>query len=330
MQKRPPRLAKTESDLSVDFLARYAEDWLLAGDIDQHSPRTLASRRDITAKLFWFFRRQGITVCGTHELRLYFQYLNHGHEDPAGRWGNARMTRPVKARTVHTYHGHLATFFRWMVEEGAINSSPMDRIPPPTARKDEIVPFSDQQLERLLQAARKTGDPKRDEAIVLFLVDTGIRASELCSLRMHDLDLSARMCQVLGKGNKKRPMPFGKVCARALSSMLRDADREADAPIFVTTRGRRSGESLTRSGLLQLFERLGDAAGIQGVRCSPHTARHTFAVSFLRAGGHTFALQSMLGHESLDMTQRYVRLAHSDIEKQHRLFSPADRLKRAR
>lgn len=76
------------------------------------------------------------------------------------------------------------------------------------------------------------------------------------------------------------------------------------------------------------MERLGKAAKVSGVRCSPHTFHHTFAVSFLRHGGNVFTLQQMLGHASLDQTNQYVNLAQADIENQHRQFSPADRLAR--
>jgi len=87
-------------------------------------------------------------------------------------------------------------------------------------------------------------------------------------------------------------------------------------------------KSLTRSGLLQLIERLGIAAGIKQVRCSPHTFRHTFAVDFLRNGGNSFNLQQLLGHCDMHMTARYVNVAQADIENQHRRYSPADRIKR--
>lgn len=85
---------------------------------------------------------------------------------------------------------------------------------------------------------------------------------------------------------------------------------------------------MTRSGILQLFERLGETAKIQGARCSPHTCRHTFAINFLRAGGSMYALMEILGHTTLTMVKRYVALAEADIETQHRQFRPMDRLKK--
>jgi site-specific recombinase XerD len=107
---------------------------------------------------------------------------------------------------------------------------------------------------------------------------------------------------------------------------LRQDPHEPEDPLFLNKRG----EALTRSGLRQLLEQLGEEAGIDATRCSPHTMRHTFAVEFLRAGGNVFTLQQIVGHTTLSMTNRYVALALADIEAQHRQFSPADRLKKGR
>jgi site-specific recombinase XerD len=233
------------------------------------------------------------------------------------------MTKPVHARTVKDYHSHLRTFFRWIVAEGGLESSPMERIPVPTARADQVQPFTPEQVNALLAAAKHSRHPRRNEAVLLFLLDTGVRASELCVLRLEDVDIAGRRATVLGKGNKRRMVSFQKTTARALWNYLREEEREPNDPLFLSERG----EQLTRSGLLQLIERLGSTAGIATARCSPHTFRHTFAVEFLRAGGNVFTLQQMLGHTALHMTNRYVTLAQADIENQHRQYSPVERLK---
>jgi site-specific recombinase XerD len=309
--------------LEVSKLEHYAEGWLLSGDISQHSPNTLAFRRLLVTKLRWFLDRERLPRCGTHELRLFLAYLTHGHREPGGRWGNPRLTNPVRPRTVKDYHSHLRTLFRWIVAEGGLDISPMDRIPVPTARADQVSPFTPEQVNALLAAARRSRYARRDEAILLFLLDTGVRSSELCHLRLEDVDLSGRRATVLGKGNKRRAVSFHRTTARALWQYLKEEQREPEDPLFLSEQG----DALTRSGLQQLIERLGKSARITASRCSPHTFRHTFAVEFLRAGGNVFTLQQMLGHTSLHMTNRYVALAQADIENQHRQFSPVERLR---
>jgi len=93
--------------------------------------------------------------------------------------------------------------------------------------------------------------------------------------------------------------------------------------------GERGGQ-MTPSGLLQLMERLGKAAGLTGTRCSPHTFRHTASLWALRGGMNAFSLQQMLGHTDLAMTRRYVAMAEGDLEAQHHLYSPVQHLMQCR
>jgi integrase/recombinase XerD len=140
--------------------------------------------------------------------------------------------------------------------------------------------------------------------------------------------MTSKRCTVRGKGNKVRTVYFSRDTAKAVYNLMKDRPRDPDAPVFVADRGVRAGEALTRGGLLQLFQRLGTQANIHGTRCSPHTARHTAAVWFLRNGGHVFALKEMLGHTDLKCTSRYVALAQADVQAQHAQFSPVARLRR--
>jgi integrase/recombinase XerC len=320
--------APASAALSLDELEHQATNWQLDGEVRQLSKGTIENRRIAADRLLWFLRHRNLKRCGATELRAFFAYLNTAHETADGRWGDANRSRPMRPAGVKFYFSRLRTFFAFLVEEGALDSSPMERLKPPIIRQDQVQPFTREQQEALRLAARRSRDPRRNEAILLLLLDTGLRASELCGLRVKDLDLAGRRCYVLGKGNKHRAVYFGSVAARALGAYLREVRREPEAPLFIAERGPGVGEPFTRSGLLQLMKRLGKAAKLEACRCSPHTFRHTFAVEFLRAGGNVFSLKELLGHTTLTMTQRYVALAQADIENQHRKFSPADRLRK--
>ena len=132
----------------------------------------------------------------------------------------------------------------------------MERIPVPVDRPDTIQPFDTNQVNALLQAAKQTRQPRRDEALLLFLLDTGVRASEVCDLKFKDLDMSAKRATVDGKGGKSRPVPIGRTATKALWQYLREDGREPDDPVFQSERG----EALTQSGLQQMIERLGSVA----------------------------------------------------------------------
>ena len=144
MKKRLHRSDNSDTAIraiSVADLERYGQSWLYENDYSQHSKTTLAIRRFLISKLIWFLHYKNHAECGLLQLREFMAYCSKGHEEPGGRWGNPQMTRPVRPRTVHTYHGHLRTFFRWLVKEEVITSSPMERIPPPVARRDQLKPF---------------------------------------------------------------------------------------------------------------------------------------------------------------------------------------------
>ena len=259
-----------------------------------------------------------------YELKRFFRYFLTAHEEAGGRWGNPQETTPVKPSTVATYHRHIRALFRWLVANDYIPDSPMEKIPAPIDRPDEIQPFTEEHISVLVKAAQETHTPKRDVAILLFLLDTGARLTEICGLKRKDIDLPSRTAHVVGKGNKARNVPIGLKTLQALRDYLREEKREEEDPIFLSKRG----EALTDTGVQQMIYRLGEASEIRGVRCSPHTFRHTFAVQFLRNGGNQFTLMRILGHNDLRMTSRYVSLAQADIEKQHRAYSPVDNMKK--
>ncbi len=312
--------------LSTVDLARFANDYLRDCDYRMQSPRTIETRRIFIQNLLWFLNDRDFSNCAVGELRQFFHYLQHGHSEVGGRWGKANLTKAVRPITVKDYYINLRCLFNWLVEDGVLEVSPLEKISKPKVRSEQVQPFSQEQIESLLKAARSSPCPKRDEAIVLFLYDTGVRASELCNLQIDDLDLNSRHARVLGKGNKHRLVYFSRETGKVLSNYLRQPKRETNDPVFLSVAGTRNGEALTRSGLLQLIERLGKVAGIKAMKVSPHVFRHSAAIQLLRNGCDVYSLMSLMGHSSLTVCQTYLKLSKSDLENQYRKCSPVDAL----
>lgn len=189
-----------------------------------------------------------------------------------------------------------------------------------------IATFSDEQLRALfahIDRRRWTGI--RDRAILLLLLDTLARVSELTGLNLEDVDLDERRILVMGKGRRQRELPFGQVAAQGLRAYTRAVEGHRDGdPFFISRTGRR----LTREGIAAAMRTYARRANIGGVRSSPHTLRHTGAKRFILSGGDVFTLQKLLGHRSLAMVRRYVELAAGDVRVQHERHSPADTLLR--
>lgn len=167
------------------------------------------------------------------------------------------------------------------------------------------------------RSRRPTG--LRDEAIILVLVDTGLRASELCSLTIGDYDKGRNRIHVRrGKGGKARYVAVGTRTAKALwLYMTKRHNTKPSDPLFATQTDR----FMQRDNLRHTLDNIGKNAGVTGVY--PHRFRHTFAIEFLRNGGNVMLLKELLGHESLDMVMRYARISEQDIRKAPE-HSPAD------
>lgn len=218
--------------------------------------------------------------------------------------------------SVAGYVRGVKAFGNWCAAEQLAEARSLRTLRRPQVPHKLVEPLDDDALRRLLDAASV-----RDRAIVLLMLDTGLRLSEVAGLRACDLrpDGSAK---VLGKGARERIVPVGNAARQALLRYLRQLGRtQPNQPIFRA----RGGGSLGARGVQQVFNRLKARAGIPG-RCSPHLLRHTFARSYLVNGWDAFSLQRILGHTTLDMVKRYVALADSDLAARHRAASPADRL----
>ena len=161
-------------------------------------------------------------------------------------------------------------------------------------------------------------------ALFLLLLDTGIRASELCGLTLGNVHFGECYMKVRGKGNKERIVPFGLSTKKALMSYLRGYRQkvapEGEQAVFLSI----DGVPLRYAGLAQAIRRLGETSQVD--RLHPHLFRHTFAVRYLMNGGDIMTLRLILGHTTLEVTQMYMHLADSHIQVQHSKFSPVDRL----
>lgn len=159
----------------------------------------------------------------------------------------------------------------------------------------------------------------RDEAIILVLVDTGVRASELCALTVGDYDQKRGRLHIRhGKGNKARYVALGTRTAKAIwLYMVKRGHSKATDPLFAA----KSGRFLQRDNLRHMLDTIGKNAGVEKVY--PHRFRHTFAIEFLRNGGNIALLKELMGHESLEMVMRYAKIVEQDINRAP-THSPAD------
>ncbi|MFC1860882.1 tyrosine-type recombinase/integrase, partial [Chloroflexota bacterium] len=160
-------------------------------------------------------------------------------------------------------------------------------------------------------------------AIVLRLLDTGQRESELANCSINGLNLEDGYMKVLGKGAKERVVPIGVHCQQTLRNYVDNVrpvpqKDEYDA-LFLTS----IGNPITSNTIKLLFHRLSKASGIG--RLHDHLCRHTFAVNYIMNGGELSSLKEILGHTTFEMVNHYLHFTRSQITAQHHKYSPMDR-----
>ncbi len=214
----------------------------------------------------------------------------------------------------------IRAYCNWLVAEGFIETSPLVGVRPPRMPKTLIPTFTPEQVEAMMALCPPNVRwGARDGAIIQLLLRTGIRLEGLVGMSDGDIDLEHRLLVVTEKGDKQRSIWLDGMVVRWLLRYSRFR-KSGESAWWQATRG---GKPLTDNGVEQIINRVGRCAGIKGVRCSPHTFRHTFAVSYLRAGGDVRHLQEIMGHTSLKALEGYLRMINAeDAIQQHRKVDP--------
>jgi len=312
-------------DSSILELKTLIEGFRLSYQTEGKSPKTIEWYTCFLERFRNFLESNGFptlldSITKSH-IRAFIRYLQEEARTP-------RSNKPLSQLTVQGYVRTLKAFFSWAIREEYLVSSPMATIPVPKAVYKIVNTFSHDQIARLFALCRNSDSLGcRNLAVILLLLDSGIRVSELINIHVSDIDLAEGHIKIKrAKGNKERLVPIGSVVQKALWKYInhyRPTPLTAKVTRLFLSDG---GLPLTRSGIQQMLRRHGKQAGITGVRCSPHTFRHTFARNYLLNGGDIFSLQKILGHSSLASVRNYLNLFAADVKRQHQRFSPVDNL----
>lgn len=236
----------------------------------------------------------------------------------------------VSNKTLLNYHTGLSSLWTWALREHLVHEHVIHNVIAPKPEEREIVPYTLIEMRAMLSVVGRDdrgnvinrsmkNSADRNRALLLLLLDTGMRASELCSLQMGGVDNHNRRVRVMGKGSKERTIPFSPRTGQTLWRYLTSrTDLRANDPLIAT----QDGHEMDRTRLLKILAAIGKRSGVSGVH--PHRFRHTFAIQYLRNGGDPYTLQALLGHSTLDMVKNYLRIAQIDIDTAHRRASPVD------
>jgi integrase/recombinase XerD len=236
------------------------------------------------------------------------------------------MSRGQSPRSVARLVAAVRAFYRFLVLDRRLAESPADDLRPPRAWPALPKFLAETDVEALLaQPDTTTPLGLRDRAMIEVLYATGMRVSELITIRLSDLHLDAEYLTCIGKGQKERLIPVGDAAAawlgrylqRSRPSLGTKGRSPSVAQVFVNARGR----PLTRVGFWKILTAHGRAAGIRG-SISPHVLRHSFATHLLEHGADLRAIQMMLGHADLSTTQIYTHVLDARLRLVYERFHP--------
>ena len=271
-----------------------------------------AYRRDLTLFAAWLQgRNKVLTDTLEGDLNGYF----------AARHGATKATTANRRLTV------FKRYFRWALREHVITTDPTLKLQ--TARQALRVPktLTESQVEALL-AAPDVDTPLgvRDRTMLELMYASGLRVSELVTLKVFNISLSENVLRVFGKGNKERLVPFGEVASLWIKQYLSDARPSLLAgkqteDLFVTRRGSKVGSAMSRVMFWMIVKKYTLSAGILAP-LSPHTLRHAFATHLLNHGADLRAVQMLLGHVDISTTTIYTYVARERLKLLHAQHHP--------
>ena len=301
--------------MNVDsLLKRYALHARASG----YSPKTIAHVEHSVSDFARFLAGvDDVSSVTADDLR---EYIVDARTRP--RWEGRPQERHGKllsTTSINTYVRGIKQFWSWLYNEHIIADNPLASVKAPKLpqRLPKTVPPDE------LQAICKACNSSRDEAIILLLVDTGMRLGELTNLRITDRDEREKKLRVIGKGDKERAVYMSDWTDAVLSTYIcfeRPGGTDP-GPLFLT----HDGLPLTAARIQKILERIGNKAGLRH-RLSPHRLRHTYATESLKHGASLEHVRRTLGHTDIKTTEIYLSLSDKDIQDAHRTFSPVANL----
>ncbi|MBA7565523.1 Tyrosine recombinase XerC [subsurface metagenome] len=287
------------------------------------SPKTIDWYLDILDMFFGFLSLNNLlkpsSELGRQELKSYLLYLQERN-----RWPGSQHINDKSHLSPHSIQGHvraIKAFWSWLLGEGLIPQNPLAKFPLPKVPQNIIKTMTAEDMKKLLSAVdRSTPVGDRLYCVLMVLMDTGVRISELVNIKIPNINMSRSIMTVTGKGQKQRDVPFSNIIRKDLIRFINKS-----RPLISIVESdylfpAKYGDHLSITSVQQALKRLSRKAGI--TKCNPHIFRHTFATMFIASNGSAPILKEIMGHQSFQTTEKYIHLKADDLKRQHQIHSP--------
>jgi integrase/recombinase XerD len=270
------------------------------------------------------------------DLERYFKFLKDLHVDKIEDIKEKHITGMIdflkrkkrKPSSIARNITSIRSFHKFLVREGLSDKNPAGALESPRLWRKLPSVLDVEEMKKLLSIPSEDDHlGLRDKAILEFMYATGVRISELISVKRKDLLPEVELVRVIGKGQKERIIPVGAIALQAIERYLQEsrpklAQRNSQDVLFLNSRG----NSFSRMGVWKILRKYVILAGINK-KVSPHTIRHSFATHLLDGGADLRAVQEMLGHADISTTQIYTHLDRDYLKQEHKNYHPRSRMK---
>jgi integrase/recombinase XerD len=314
---------KQRSKISIKMdIEKHIEKFLEARRLENKSPKTIKSYGQTLGKFAEWLESANLSEITSDIIRDYIRYMAEEKEKWSDHPTNPTQGVGVSPRTINNIIRVLRIFFNFLVSERIISQNPVAGINYLKEQNDTFEIFTDDDVIKLLNAPNKkmyTGF--RDYVMMLVLTDTGLRISELTSIKRGDVNFQTRQIVIHAENSKKnetRVVPISQKTTKEIAELADFINGDDNDYVFLT----QFGERYLADTFAKMLKKYGKRAGIQNVRVSPHTFRNYMAVKFLKSKGDPFTLMRILGHKDISMTNRYIKYSDLDISEQFEKSSP--------
>lgn len=243
--------------------------------------------------------------------------------DDVKSWILDLTERQIGKRSIKRKMSSLKYFYAWMYLQKKVDSDPFEYVHSPKATHALPDFFSEKEIDSLLTANEKRTDKlkDRDQALLMLMFASGLRASEVVNLTFNQVDFDNRIMKVSGKGNKDRLVPFTNSAKESMlnyiNGLRKDLLKEDTKYIFLNSQGNK----MTVRGLEYILDEIEAKTGLYG-KIHPHMLRHSFATKMLNRGADLRTIQELLGHSSIETTSIYTHVAYENMKETYEKTFP--------
>jgi len=307
-----------------EVISRYE----ISNQAEGKSPRTITWYTEMLLSFSGYMKkelqRHDLSALNIDTVRSYIIHLRNKPKFQ-GHPYTPQQNKFLSPRTVQCHVRVLKAFSTWLYSEGYTPENRLQNLKLPKAASKVMEPLTPQEIKKVVSSInRNLYSGERNHAVLVTLLDSGLRASEAAGITLDNLNLKDGYIKITGKGDKERIVPIGKFVQMELLHYIervRPQPYGSDCDKLFLSRG---GKPITVNTVKLVFSRLAKSSGVN--RLHAHLCRHTFAINYLLNGGDIFSLREILGHTTLEMVNHYLHFTSSQITAQHHKYSPMDRM----